>query len=108
MRCDAEPLVGGIVGAEQADGAVDGEALDGLASAPGLALQQVVGENHRTLEVDQRIVDAGLQRHRHEDAVGESHRSEEHTSELQSLMRKSYADFCLTKKKSQRIPPKQD
>src|SRR3546814_993418 len=26
-------------------------------------------------------------------------RSEEHTSELQSLMRKSYADFCLKKKK---------
>src|SRR3546814_6285146 len=26
-------------------------------------------------------------------------RSEEHTSELQSLMRISYADFCLTKKK---------
>src|SRR3546814_3395218 len=28
------------------------------------------------------------------------HRSEEHTSELQSLMRTSYAVFCLTKKKS--------
>src|SRR3546814_1733364 len=28
-----------------------------------------------------------------------SHRSEEHTSELQSLMRISYAVFCLTKKK---------
>src|SRR3546814_8762326 len=27
-------------------------------------------------------------------------RSEEHTSELQSLMRKSYAVFCLKKKKS--------
>src|SRR3546814_8435576 len=27
-------------------------------------------------------------------------RSEEHTSELQSLMRTSYAVFCLTKKKS--------
>src|SRR3546814_1413771 len=27
-----------------------------------------------------------------------SHRSEEHTSELQSLMRNSYAVFCLTKK----------
>src|SRR3546814_9175265 len=27
-------------------------------------------------------------------------RSEEHTSELQSLMRKSYAVFCLQKKKS--------
>src|SRR3546814_8441297 len=26
-------------------------------------------------------------------------RSEEHTSELQSLMRSSYAGFCLTKKK---------
>src|SRR3546814_5261028 len=29
-------------------------------------------------------------------------RSEEHTSELQSLMRISYAVFCLKKKKSQR------
>src|SRR3546814_7242217 len=28
-------------------------------------------------------------------------RSEEHTSELQSLMRNSYAVFCLTKKKEQ-------
>src|SRR3546814_1035962 len=28
-----------------------------------------------------------------------SRRSEEHTSELQSLMRSSYADFCLKKKK---------
>src|SRR3546814_19678155 len=30
-------------------------------------------------------------------------RSEEHTSELQSLMRISYAVFCLKKKKSQSI-----
>src|SRR3546814_7887729 len=30
------------------------------------------------------------------------HRSEEHTSELQSLMRISYAVFCLTKKKKKR------
>src|SRR3546814_7061723 len=29
-----------------------------------------------------------------------SHRSEEHTSELQSLMRISYAVFCLKKKKT--------
>src|SRR3546814_5039953 len=28
------------------------------------------------------------------------HRSEEHTSELQSLMRSSYAVFCLKKKKT--------
>src|SRR3546814_10462122 len=31
-------------------------------------------------------------------------RSEEHTSELQSLMRISYAVFCLKKKKIQNIP----
>src|SRR3546814_7777388 len=30
---------------------------------------------------------------------GCAHRSEEHTSELQSLMRSSYAVFCLQKKK---------
>src|SRR3546814_986732 len=32
-------------------------------------------------------------------ALATSHRSEEHTSELQSLMRISYAVFCLKKKK---------
>src|SRR3546814_7244378 len=36
-----------------------------------------------------------------EGALGEA-RSEEHTSELQSLMRISYAVFCLTKKKIRR------
>src|SRR3546814_7838315 len=34
-------------------------------------------------------------------------RSEEHTSELQSLMRISYAVFCLTKKNNTIIPRKQ-
>src|SRR3546814_6474451 len=46
--------------------------------------------------VDERQdeVEAGPQHH------GEA-RSEEHTSELQSLMRNSYAVFCLKKKKPQ-------
>src|SRR3546814_2715959 len=35
------------------------------------------------------------------DAVDTGARSEEHTSELQSLMRNSYAVFCLKKKKNQ-------
>src|SRR3546814_13344699 len=35
-------------------------------------------------------------------AVGQRHRSEEHTSELQSLMRISYAVFCLKKKKNKK------
>src|SRR3546814_7376257 len=34
--------------------------------------------------------------------VGAALRSEEHTSELQSLMRISYAVFCLKKKKTQK------
>src|SRR3546814_8081471 len=42
-------------------------------------------------------VDAG-RFERFEEAAGE--RSEEHTSELQSLMRISYAVFCLKKKKN--------
>src|SRR3546814_8639419 len=42
-------------------------------------------------------------RHRHEDHADREipwGRSEEHTSELQSLMRISYAVFCLKKKKN--------
>src|SRR3546814_3492844 len=35
------------------------------------------------------------------DAADDQRRSEEHTSELQSLMRISYAVFCLKKKKQQ-------
>src|SRR3546814_3036282 len=35
----------------------------------------------------------------HKNAIHDSGRSEEHTSELQSLMRISYAVFCLKKKK---------
>src|SRR3546814_7654577 len=41
---------------------------------------------------------AALREHR---AALEGRRSEEHTSELQSLMRNSYAGFCLQKKKPQ-------
>src|SRR3546814_4397312 len=37
-----------------------------------------------------------------EAALGEFERSEEHTSELQSLMRISYAVFCLKKKKNRK------
>src|SRR3546814_2690035 len=36
------------------------------------------------------------------DAEGQHLRSEEHTSELQSLMRISYAVFCLKKKKNKK------
>src|SRR3546814_6033735 len=35
--------------------------------------------------------------------IGDGQRSEEHTSELQSLMRNSYAVFCLKKKKNKTL-----
>src|SRR3546814_2551637 len=41
---------------------------------------------------------AGVHAHRVK-VLDRAHRSEEHTSELQSLMRISYAVFCLKKKK---------
>src|SRR3546814_9955780 len=44
-------------------------------------------EDHRAVRLDRA------------DAVEARNRSEEHTSELQSLMRISYAVFCLKKKK---------
>src|SRR3546814_1172920 len=40
-------------------------------------------------------------------AIGFTSRSEEHTSELQSLMRISYAVFCLKKKKNQKYQDNQ-
>src|SRR3546814_6529815 len=55
--------------------------------------------------------DEGMMRFRHDRPTGQLEfevlhhfRSEEHTSELQSLMRISYAVFCLKKKKTQNQP----
>src|SRR3546814_9177709 len=59
--------------------------LDGSHARTGLVLDLL----HRRL---------GRQAAAHR-AVHAPHRSEEHTSELQSLMRISYAVFCLKKKK---------
>src|SRR3546814_7669086 len=44
------------------------------------------------------LADAGARLIRGHARLRDAHRSEEHTSELQSLMRISYAVFCLTKK----------
>src|SRR3546814_6546145 len=46
------------------------------------------------------IHDVEAERHRQVFEEGYTERSEEHTSELQSLMRSSYAVFCLKKKKT--------
>src|SRR3546814_1707188 len=49
----------------------------------------------------------GLAHHFDGDVVGLQRRSEEHTSELQSLMRISYAVFSLTKKSMSKSTPQQ-
>src|SRR3546814_7687494 len=64
------------------------------------AVRGVAEEPHRTRQG--RC--GGLPDHGHvPDAPRRGHRSEEHTSELQSLMRISYAVFCLKKKTTRQI-----
>src|SRR3546814_2316994 len=61
---------------------------------PGEGLVLIAGDVLRVPAVAQLEADHGRR------PPGEDHpRSEEHTSELQSLMRISYAVFCLQKKK---------
>src|SRR3546814_10417525 len=67
--------------------------------------------SHREVDRDRRLADPALARGDHDHlrrggdggvrGVGRLVRSEEHTSELQSLMRNSYAVFCLKKNKIQ-------
>src|SRR3546814_3141628 len=58
---------------------------------------------HRERAVDRdELAQAVFSRSDVSDAQLAQIRSEEHTSELQSLMRISYAVFCLKKKKNQR------
>src|SRR3546814_2681584 len=87
-------------------GGLDSATVLALAREQGFepyALSVSYGQRHiAELAAAQRVADAlGAVRHQtmhvNLDAVGG--RSEEHTSELQSLMRISYAVFCLKKKK---------
>src|SRR3546814_7610523 len=65
-------------------------------------LRQSIGSDDAYNAVMQQIApDAPLKAHAGQLAVLPV-RSEEHTSELQSLMRISYAVFCLNKKKNNR------
>src|SRR3546814_9780752 len=62
----------------------------------------VEGEGLRAAEIEENQSDTGHAHIERADREGEElrpQRSEEHTSELQSLMRISYAVFCLKKKK---------
>src|SRR3546814_9639742 len=73
--------------------------------ARGLALQQKQEQQVRSTRLVALLQHQLLPRYGHKkdkrtnDCVKRTIRSEEHTSELQSLMRTSYAVFCLKKKK---------
>src|SRR3546814_6636664 len=100
IAVDVEPDRKGAVG-------IDDDPHRGLAAlalqAPGRLDEAEVDQPLRDVD-DRRRREAG---HAREVAArrlfGQTdrleHRSEEHTSELQSLMRSSYAVFCLKKKK---------
>src|SRR3546814_5474574 len=73
----------------------------------GFTYGYVAAAGHQALEGFQSAQRRGLRARRgrwrkggREGCVAHRFRSEEHTSELQSLMRISYAVFCLTKKKT--------
>src|SRR3546814_5472556 len=71
--------------------------VEGVDAVDEVGVDEVAGGVDRKIVVAER---AGAGDAAPRAAVGEDHRSEEHTSELQSLMRISYAVFCLKKKKN--------
>src|SRR3546814_3139229 len=111
------PLFGGTTGTDQAfdpngtyigdDGAIERTVMDGLTVQVNVTDEQVFGTNGSnvfdvltdivdSLRNDPSALNANLEA-LDERAVAFRSRSEEHTSELQSLMRISYAVFCLKK-----------
>src|SRR3546814_2183646 len=67
----------------------------------GALYRELMGRNYPTMAVVQvaALVEPAARIEIETTAVVPEGRSEEHTSELQSLMRISYAVFCLKKKK---------
>src|SRR3546814_9172409 len=78
---------------ERADVAEEGQTVAGQIPL----VEDIAGGAYRHLQAGERLLAVGLGAD-----AGHGGRSEEHTSELQSLMRISYAVFCLKKKTSKR------
>src|SRR3546814_10452334 len=75
---------------------------------PGQRVGLEGGERERdvgdVVDGGELAIDGVLEHHvLHHLVLADAQRSEEHTSELQSLMRTSYAVFCLKKKKHKKL-----
>src|SRR3546814_6967903 len=88
----------------QRDQGVIDEALEKLASQVHIELADVRARERNMVvqawkagKIDDDARQCFVQRHIRMAVAAQSGRSEEHTSELQSLMRHSYAVLCLTK-----------
>src|SRR3546814_5395433 len=75
---------------------IGGVGMSGIAEVLCTLGYEVSGSDNADNAVTRRLASLGATIHR---GHGAGNRSEEHTSELQSLMRISYAVFCLKKKK---------
>src|SRR3546814_2039696 len=95
---DNQALINDAFGFENGDGAIVGlgERLDRLAGA-GDVIGRVEGDAFGILL--EKAGEARVRQLAERIIRSLADRSEEHTSELQSLMRISYAVFCLKKKK---------
>src|SRR3546814_1035003 len=69
----------------------------------GLLVRRVAEEGARRRELAELVAHHVLGHQDRQELLAVVNRSEEHTSELQSLMRISYAVFCLKKKKMTKI-----
>src|SRR3546814_5531722 len=97
-RIEAEQAIGRVgierrLGVEQVEHVrIDGELVTDLLRHGQVKIPDIL-----RLAVDRSLIDISVRRR----AIG---RSEQHTSELQSLMRSSYAVFCLKKKNNEKNP----
>src|SRR3546814_1023728 len=84
-----------------------GEDMSGANEPPSVGLVLGEGETKALIKARERLASAlgptTIPQLKSGPTDGDA-RSEEHTSELQSLMRISYAVFCLKKKKQRRQP----
>src|SRR3546814_6242386 len=80
-----------------------GSMAKGLELAGRIAAAADAAKHHPDLTITYPRVHVSLTTHETRSLTARDVRSEEHTSELQSLMRITYAVFCLKKKTQQNI-----